>query len=378
MVVRSSKRIVIFGPDSVHTHRWADYLRNVGWHVTWIAYGSTNNPNVPAIDEVTLERGGRLAVGRTVIDLVRSVRQFRRILKKLNPDIVQTHWLLGPAWIASLAGKHPIVATAWGSDVLMPFPGRRMADLLTRALGKRIDAITSSSQPLEDALVNLGLPRGRLHRVVHGIDAAQFKPLPRNVELLESLGVDPSLPVILSSRGVLPVYDPETVLAAFSKAVTQRPSTLLLRVPTDQRTEWHRLRNTLAQEVRERVITFTGLEREEFPSLLASSDVVLSVARSDGSSITVMEALFCERPIIVSDIPQNREWIPDPRFGTIIRVGDAEALAHGINVVLSDPAAAAAKARIAAKSARKIGSQDVGLGAVVRLYDRLLERAGTT
>jgi glycosyltransferase involved in cell wall biosynthesis len=87
-----------------------------------------------------------------------------------------------------------------------------------------------------------------------------------------------------------------------------------------------------------------------------------------------MEALFCERPLVVSDIPQNREWVKDRRFGAIVPIGDAEGLAEAVESILQDPQAAAAKARFAAESARAAGDKDAGLGQAIRLYDRLLDR----
>jgi L-malate glycosyltransferase len=368
-------RLVIFGPDSVHTHRWAEYVRAASWDVTWIAYGPSKRNAVATIDEVTLETGGRFVVARTIFDLIRGAIRLRRKLRALAPDVLQTHWFLGPMWIAALAGRHPIVATAWGSDVLLPFPGRRAADFLTRLLGKRIDAITSSSEALERALIDSGLPPRRMHRVVHGIDSNLFKPLPRSGALLNELGVDALAPVILSPRGVIPVYDPEMVLRAFEQLLMWRPATLLLRVPADQRAEWHELCGALAPQTVEHIVIFEGVARERFPELLASCDVVVSVARSEGSSITVLEALFCERPLIVSDIPPNREWVTDESFGTIVGVGDADDLARGIDRILADPAAASSKARHAAVHARMIGDQTVSLASVVTLYESLLEQS---
>jgi glycosyltransferase involved in cell wall biosynthesis len=361
--------MVIFGPDSVHTHRWADYVRGAGWNVNWIAYGETDRNAEGVIPEVALETGGHFAVPRTLVDLIRSARRLRQMVRRLEPDLVQTHWLLGPAWIAVLAGRHPIVATAWGSDVLLPFPGRRAARFLTRVLGRRLDAVTHSSQTLERGLLENGLRPERLHRVLHGVDRTHFRPLPRDPALLEQLGVPTQTPVILSPRGIAPVYAPETVLRAFAQVVERAPCTLLVRVPSDQTEEWARLRTTLAPDVVEHIVTFSGVEHAVFPRLLASSNVVISVSRSEGAAVTVMEALLCERPLIVSDISQNREWVLDDRFGTIVPVGDAVALAAAIENVLADSEGAAEKARDAALAIPALAD---GPEEALRLYASLL------
>jgi len=361
--------MVVFGPDSVHTHRWADYVRRAGWDVVWVAYGETGRNAAGIIPVVSLETGGHFAFVRTLVDIFRSSRRFRRLLRQLEPDVIQTHWLLGPAWIAALAGRHPIVATAWGSDVLLPFPGRGAARLLTRVLGRQLDAITHSSQTLERGLLDVGLPPERLHRVMHGVDRTHFKPLPADPLLLKELGITTTSPVILSPRGIAPVYAPETVVRAFAKVVARVPCTLLIRVPPDQIEEWEDLRSTLAPDVVESIVTFPGVDHDVVPRLLASSDIVISVSRSEGASVTVMEALLCQRPVIVSDIPQNREWVRDDRFGTIVPVGDADALAAAIENVLGDGDGAATKARDAALSLPELAD---GPAQVLPLYASLL------
>jgi hypothetical protein len=291
--------MVIFGPDSVHTHRWADYVRGAGWDVYWIAYGATDRDAAGVIPVVSLETGGHFALARTLVDLIRSSQRFRRMLRQLEPDIIQTHWFVGPAWIAALAGKHPMVATAWGSDIL-PVRGPGAERFLTRWLGRRLDAVTHSSQELERGLLVAGIPPEHLHRVLHGVDRRYFRPLPSDPSLLKRLGVDTTLPVVLSPRGVTPVYSPETVLDAFARVVARVPCTLLVRVPPDHTDDWKKLCQTLSPAVVERIVTFPGVEHEDFARLLASSDVVISVSRSEGAANTVMEVLLCQRPLIGS------------------------------------------------------------------------------
>jgi len=50
----------------------------------------------------------------------------------------------------------------------------------------------------------------------------------------------------------------------------------------------------------------------------------------DGSSVSLLEAMACGLPSIVSDIPANQEWIQDERNGWVFPDGDAEALAQVI------------------------------------------------
>jgi glycosyltransferase involved in cell wall biosynthesis len=373
-VTERPPRIAIFGPNSVHTHRWADYVQAAGWDVTWIAYGAPDERALASIPTVRLELGGRFATLRTVADLIRFTFRLRRILRRVDPDVVQTHWFLGPAWLAACAGRQPVVATAWGSDVLLPFPGRRIAKVLTRALARRFAAVTYNSEALRDGLLRSGVPARKLHRVLLVVDPVHFRPGPRDPQLLATLGVPPGLPVILSPRGIAPVYAPEVVLDAFSRVSVELDCTLLIRVPPEAEAEWHTLRERLSPDAADRVIAFAGVESDVFADLLNSCDAIVSVSRSEGASVTVMEALMCERPVIVSDIPQNREWVQDDRFGAIVDVGDPVSLAAAIERVIRDPEGSAKRARAARSQLPPL--DEVGPAEVIRLYDALRSDRG--
>jgi len=52
--------------------------------------------------------------------------------------------------------------------------------------------------------------------------------------------------------------------------------------------------------------------------------------RSDGSSVSLMEALACGLPALVSDIPGNREWLANSPAGWLFPDGDDQSVTDGI------------------------------------------------
>jgi glycosyltransferase involved in cell wall biosynthesis len=276
-------------------------MRDAGWHVDWVVYGRQHADAVAAIPQVQLEQSGRFVIARTIADLVVAAFRLRRIAAKTGADVLQAHWLLGPAWIAALARLKPTVATVWGSDLLLPFPRRRSADWLTR----RLDAVTYYSDALSDRLRALGFPERKLHRVLWGVEEAMFHPSSRDGRLLTSLGLEGDDPVVLSPRGVAPVYDPETVVRGFARAARVRPSTLLVRVDESDDEAWRRLVALVPDDLHDRLRRYSGVPRQLFPKLLAACDVVISIPRSEGFGMTLAEAIFCERPVVVSDIART-------------------------------------------------------------------------
>jgi glycosyltransferase involved in cell wall biosynthesis len=53
-----------------------------------------------------------------------------------------------------------------------------------------------------------------------------------------------------------------------------------------------------------------------------ASDLYLTASHSDGSSVTLMEALACGLPAVVSDIAGNVEWVQPDEQGWVFHDGD--------------------------------------------------------
>jgi len=68
----------------------------------------------------------------------------------------------------------------------------------------------------------------------------------------------------------------------------------------------------------------------EMPSLYHAADLYVSGTHSDGSSVSLMQALACGLPVLVSDIPGNREWITPGEAGWLFQDGNSDELAEGI------------------------------------------------
>ena len=72
------------------------------------------------------------------------------------------------------------------------------------------------------------------------------------------------------------------------------------------------------------------LKARKLPLYYGASDLYLSASHSDGSSVSLMEALASGLPVLVSDIPGNREWISEGEQGWLFPDGEASILADRI------------------------------------------------
>lgn len=81
-----------------------------------------------------------------------------------------------------------------------------------------------------------------------------------------------------------------------------------------------------------------GVTREQLHARVAVASLYVSMSQSDGTSTALLEAMAMGLFPIISDIDANREWITTHGCdGLLVPVGDAAALADGIEQILNDP-----------------------------------------
>lgn len=93
--------------------------------------------------------------------------------------------------------------------------------------------------------------------------------------------------------------------------------------------------------VSDRVIFLGAVDRVAVRRLLQASDVFLQPSLYEGQSNAVLEAMHQGLPIIVSDIPEQRETVLDPQTGEVgglvVPLGDTVAWTKALADLRRDP-----------------------------------------
>lgn len=296
---------------------------------------------------------------RTPSGMASHVRWIRRLDRELRPEVVHAHWLCGYAALAAVAGASPLVAMAWGSDVLRANGVRTLAN---RIALRRSRVAMADSRALLERLVELGARRETTVLVNWGVDLHTFAPLNgTRPTVRRELGLAAG-PVILSPRSLTPVYNPETILAAFERVAEARPDAQLVmkHMGVDERPP------AGAPGVR-----FVGhVPYERMASYYQAADVCVSIPSSDSSPRSVWEAMACGCPVIVSDLPWVGELITPGRDALVVPV-DADALAAAIERLLGDREYAAALGRRGRRLAETHRDRRAEMDRLADVYRRL-------
>jgi glycosyltransferase involved in cell wall biosynthesis len=328
-------RLLMLGPvNHPHVEHLALAMRDRGFAVT---VAGNVEPTLPASVLPAAGVAVRAAPALPRDDatgVVAHVRWIRRLCRETRPAVVHAHWLCGYAAFAALAGVSPLVAMAWGSDVL-GVGGRRALANRIALRGSRV--AMADSQALLDRMIELGARRDATVLINWGVDLSAFTPLNgTRPALRERLGLEPG-PVIVCPRSLTRVYNPETVLAAFALVRETLPDAQLVLKHMGTHT-------ALPGPVGPRVQLVGHVPYEQMASYYQAADVCVSIPSSDSSPRSVWEAMACGCPVVLSDLPWVRELIRPDRDAIVVPV-DARAVAAGIGRVLGDETLAAELAR---------------------------------
>lgn len=313
---------------SIHTQRWINYFAEKGHEIHLISLRAGQG----YAKGVQLYRLVRLMphiwpVTRYFSGLLWLV-QARRLVRRIKPDILDAHTITVNSHLAIASGFHPLVLTAWGSDILIQPKKNPFWRALTKYALRKAELIVYNSEIAKKGLLELGAHPSKLRQIFNGVDTQQFNPYQRDKHFKRSLQL-PEAPIVICIRSLRPLYNVEMLIKAIPSILKQVPQvTFIIGGDGEQRDYLKDLAGSLG--ILGNVRFLGWIQHDELPRYLASSDVYVSTSLSDSAPLSLQEAMACELAPVVTDLPANREWIVDGENGFLVSTGDIQALAQKI------------------------------------------------
>ena len=359
--------------QSVHTQKWVRFFADQGYEVHLISFEKAHIENVKMYN---LKRPFALRFGLDFPLKVSYARFIKRLIGRIDPDILHAHYLSDYGFYGALCGFKPFVVTAWGSDVLLvPSEGRRkyfVKKYIARYVIGKADLVTGDSRSLVRAIVDLGVDERKVRMIIHGVDLRAFHPVENDEKSKKDLGVPQDYRVVISTRNLEPVYDVSTLIKAIPYIIGKCPNTFFLILGGG--TLRHQLEELARKlEVAENVKFAGSVSNKEMPKFLEASDILVSSSLSDTRSVSVLEAMACEIPVVVTDLEGNRECVKEGVNGFVFPKGDFKALAEKIIYLLRDEDTSRRFGVINRRYVEKEGNYEKEMRKMEKLYRELIE-----
>jgi glycosyltransferase involved in cell wall biosynthesis len=336
---------------SPHVQRWAREMRQRGYRVSLI----TARP--APIDGVTVRA---IRPVHRSLDWLLRVRETRRHVAELAPDLLHAHYVTSYGYLAARCGKHPLVMTAWGSDLLVT-PGKSAwLRWLTGWILRQADLITGDSASLMSAVADFR-PPGAAEEIHWGVDLQRFQPVPWKLKQGRQL---------VSLRAWEPNYNVGTIIEAFALLHARLPAADLRLHLLGGGSMEGALRLQVQKAGLEDTVLFHGrLDDEGMNRVLGESRISVSVPGSDATSVAMLESMACGLAVVASDLQANRHWI-DPQW--LVAAGNATALAARLEALIANDTLAEQAGLHNATRIAQDGDRTVQMNRMHALYQQLL------
>lgn len=260
-------------------------------------------------------------------------------LRRTKPDVVHTFFPVANIF-GVLCAHHAGVGTVVASrrDYGHWMTPRYLA--ATRYANRRLQGIVTNSQQVKALTVRVeGVPAERIAVIPNGVDVAHLRRDGPDLVLKARLGLPAQARVVGLVANFRPVKRQDTLVDALALLRDTQPDLHVLFVGGDNADE----------PARDKVFTHArslGLAERvhnakadgNIADFLSVLDVGVNCSESEGLSNAVVEYMCAGVPCVISDGGGNRDLVQHEATGLLYPVGDAAALAAGLQRMLCDKA----------------------------------------
>lgn len=262
------------------------------------------------------------------------IKNIRKIIKLENIDVIHCHqytpWVYGV--IAAMLTKTKVIFTEHGR--FYPDSSSWKRKLVNPILNMFTSQVTAISQATKQALVDYeNFPKDDIEVIYNGIKGLEHPSKEELSTLRAELGLTEQDRCIGTISRFDPIKNHLMMLNAFKQCLDKTPSLKLLIVGDGE------MRPQIEAEIKklsiEKQVILTGYQTHP-QKYLALMEIFLLSSFSEGTSMTLLEAMSLGKPCVVTDAGGNREVIANGENGIVTTNDNAVEFSQAILKLMSN------------------------------------------
>lgn len=368
------KVLLLSDPFSAHTINWANGLNQKGLDVTVFGFSdfdqSQFDSGVKVIsykfpDYIKYKSDGNLS--KTVY--LSALHQVNKLLKKLNPVILHSHFASSYGLIGALTRYNPFLISVWGTDVYN-FPKK---SVLNKKIFQhnllRADKIFSTSQIMAEETKKY---TNKNIEVIHfGVDVEKFKPVSEKIIFNKEDIVIGSIKALENKYGIIELFN------AFKTLKVKYQSLTLKLLLVGRGSLENEIKSLVKQYNLEDCVTTTGfIQPMDIVKYHNELDIMVAYSTDDSETfgVSVIEASACEKPVIVSDKGGLKEVVQDMKTGLIVPSNNPDLLATALEKLILNPDLREKLGKAGRERVINNFSKDDSLNKMIKNYEEIWAR----
>ncbi len=263
------------------------------------------------------------------LTLLKAVRQ---LLVTQHIDILHCHQYTPFCYgvLAAVGTRTKVIFTEHGRFYPDRFTWKRR--IVNQLLSRITDKMTTISAATRDALVSFEwFARGKIEVIYNGVNP--LAPIEGGAHVRKRLGISDDALVLGTLSRLDSIKNQRMMLLALHRLRESVPHAVLLLAGDGP--ERHALVELTAELGLQRHVFFAGFI-SDIADHLDSMDIFLLTSFSEGTSMTLLEAMSLQKPIVATRVGGNIEVIDDQKTGVLIESDDTDALVAAVERLVGD------------------------------------------
>ena len=257
-----------------------------------------------------------------------------KIVDQINPDVIHTQGIRSDSYSPMLAKKYQVVSSMQNYpfyDYPMLYgslKGNLMAWKQLAIIRKRQNFIACSKSVVDNFKTDHNV---HLDVIQNGVDTEVFYPLgsEEKMRLREKLNLPKGKKILISVGALIPRKDMDTVIHGFNESNIE--NTYLIIAGGG---EAYQDLQILSSE-NENILLLGNVTN--VPEYMQASDYFISASWAEGLPNTVLEAMACKLPVLLSTIKPHKEiFETEPDYPYFFKTLDNVGLAQNLSKIFSD------------------------------------------
>jgi len=315
--------------NSIHTQKWVKYFADKGYIINLISF---SGKKIKGVKNYFIKLPFPKAIRPTGSNFLKlqyflSIYKIRKIVNKIKPDILHSHWATSYGIVGSFINYHPFIVSVWGSDIY-EFPCKSFIHkwLIKRVL-ESADRICSTSIVMSKEIARF--TNKKIFITPFGVDVEKFKPTKQDS--------NKKYFTIGTIKSLEEKYGLEYLIRAFAilkKQLNDKKIKFEIYGDGSQKEYLKKLSKDfgLSSDIR----FFGHIPHNFVPEKFQRFDIAVFPSLSESFGVAAIEAQACGVPVVVSNVGGLPEVIKDGKTGIIIPAKDAKALANALFILIED------------------------------------------
>jgi len=257
------------------------------------------------------------------------VPELKKIINKIKPDILHSGWTPKDGLMATLSGFHPHLSMPWGSEVMVHPYENMLYKIINNYVFNKSDHITCDSEHVKELIIKEYeiLPE-KITVFPWGIDLNIFNDTDLKESKRTELGWGDNT-ILIMTRKFEKFYRIVEFIDVFHKLLKSNDNLRLLLLGS----------GSLEDKIKAKIKKFNisnfiyipgWVNRQEMNNYLNSADIYISNSYTDGSSVSLLEAMACGLSPIVTRIESIEEWVKDDYNGYLVDIENPDQMMNKI------------------------------------------------